>query len=606
MKTLSQKRFLLFWIIIFSFAVLAAFPGSNLLAQEQEDILFKALKDELTRSVEKLQLKDLERPYYVEYTVEDATTFIIEAEFGAVVKSEKNRSRLLRVDLRVGSYDFDSSGFMGRRFPYSMINRPQNLVLEDDYAALRHDIWLMTDIAYKQALELLAEKRSFIKTKIQPEEIPDFSREEATTYMGPKVKAEFDKISWEETLCRMSAIFRKFPAIYDSSINMSVKFSNRYFINSEDSIVRQPVTIVSLHSRAFTQAPDGMMLRHFVPYSVASLDQLPSEKEMTASIQKMAEELTALTSAPVLENYLGPVLLTGQAACELFAQVLVPHLSGHRSPLMEEQRMAATMGESKLANRLNRRVLPTFFDVADDPTQKMFQKKPLIGFYKVDDQGVLVKPVTLIERGFLRTLLMSRRPRKEIPQSNGHGRAIEIGLASAQIGNLFIKTIQGKSYAELKKELINLCREQEMSFGLLIKTLDNPAITGTGTSYPSYMMGGGSQEEPLTRPVLVYKVSAEDGREELVRGLTVGELTVRMLREIVATGKDYHINNRLMSPGGIMRIFMPYALMFGSVGTVGIPTSIIAPSVLFEELEFKKLSGPQQRPAFLKHPFFKK
>jgi len=327
---------------------------------------------------------------------------------------------------------------------------------------------------------------------------------------------------------------------------------------------------------------------------------------MVASIRNMAEELTALTSAPILEKYLGPVLMTGQAACELFAQVLVPHLSGDRSPLVEEERMAAMIGESKLANRLNRRILPNFFNIVDDPAQKTFNKKPLIGFYKVDDQGVLAGPVTLVEKGFLRTLLMSRRPRKEIPRSNGHGRAIEIGSANAQIGNLFVQTDEGKSIAELKKVLIELCREQEMSFGLLVKMLDNPIITGGGTSYPSYMMGAGTQEEPLTHPILVYKVLAESGREELVRGMTVGELTVRMLREIVAAGKDYHVSNRLMSPGGIMRMFMPYAYVFGSAGTVGIPTSVIAPSVLFEELEFKKLSGPQQKPAFLTHPFFKK
>jgi len=266
MKRLGQKRFLLLWVIIFSLTLLIVFPVSNLLAQEQEDVLMRALKDELKRSMEKLQLKDLEKPYYVEYAVEDATTFITEAKFGAIVKSDKDRSRLLRVNLRVGNYDFDNSGFMSIRSPYSMIGRPQELVLEDDYTALRHDIWLVTDGAYKQALEQLAEKRSFIKTKIQPEEIPDFSREEVTTFMGPKVKAEFDRKQWEETISRLSSIFRQFPAIYDSSVRLNIKFANRYFINSEGSRLRQPVTLVSLYSRAFTQASDGMMLRHFVPF----------------------------------------------------------------------------------------------------------------------------------------------------------------------------------------------------------------------------------------------------------------------------------------------------------------------------------------------------
>jgi len=603
----KQSRFIFLWLFLINCALSVVIPASNLSAQQQEDVLLKALKDEMSRSMEKLQLKDMEKPYYIEYAVEDAETFVIKAEFGAIVESDQDRSRVLRVDLRVGSYDLDNSEFAGGSSPYSMIGgRPTQLVLEDDYAALRHDIWLATDGAYKQALEQLAAKRSFIKTKVQPEEIPDFSREEATKTIVPKRLLKFDRKKWKEALRRLSAIFREFPVIYDSSISLNVRFSHKYFINSEGTISHQPANLVSLYVRAATQASDGMGLKHFVPYYGISLEHLPSEKEMAASIRKMAEELTALTSAPVLEKYLGPVLVTGQAASELFAQVLAPQLSGQRPPLMEQQQMAAMMIESKLATRLNRRVLPSFFTVVDDPTQKTYEKHQLIGFYEVDDQGVPARPVTLIERGILKTLLMSRRPSKEISQSNGHGRAMQIGSPSVQIGNLFVQTSEGKSFAELKQELVDLCQDQGLSCGLLIKKFDNPSITGRDFSLSSFSMGGGPQQEMVTPPILVYKVYVEDGREELVRGVTVAEMSVRMLRDIVAVGKDYYVSNKLTAGGGIMGLFFSYAFRFGEAGAFGIPTTVIAPSVLFEEVELKKPGGAQQKPAFLKHPFFKK
>jgi predicted Zn-dependent protease len=461
-------------------------------------------------------------------------------------------------------------------------------------------MWLATDGAYKQALEQLAAKRSFIKTKVQPEEIPDFSREEATKTIAPKKLLTFDQKKWEGALRRLSAIFREFPVIYDSSISLNVRFSHKYFINSEGTVSHQPANLVSLYARAATQASDGMGLKHFVPSYGTSLEQLPPEKEMAASIRKMAEELTALTSAPVLEKYLGPVLVTGQAAGELFAQVLAPQLSGQRSPLMEQQQMAAMMTESKLASRLNRRVLPSFFTVVDDPTQKTYEKQQLIGSYKVDDQGVPARPVTIIERGVLKTLLMSRRPSKEISQSNGHGRAMQIGSPSVQIGNLFVQTTEGKSFAELKQELIDLCQDQGLSYGLLIKKFDNPSITGREFSLSSFSMRRGLQQELVTPPILVYKVFVEDGMEELVRGVIVAEMSVRMLKDIVAVGKDYYVNNKLMAGGGMMRLFFSYAFR------LGIPTTVIAPSVLFEEVELKKPGGAQQKPVFLTHPFFKK
>ncbi len=603
MMRLKQSRFVFLWIFILSCVLSIVIPVSNLNAQRQQDVLLKALKDEMNRSMEKLQLKDMEKPYYIEYAVDDAETFMIKAVFGAIVESDHDRSRLLRIGLRVGSYDLDNSEFAGGRSPYAMIGgRPTQLVLEGDYLALRHDIWLATDGAYKQALEQLAAKRAFIKTKVQPEEIPDFSREEATKTIAPRSKRllAFDQKKWKKTVSRLSSIFREFPDIYDSSISLNVRFSHKYFINSEGTVSHQPANLVSLYVRAATQASDGMGLKHFVPSYGTSLEQLLPEKEIAASIRKMAEELTALTSAPVLDKYLGPVLVTGQAAGELFAQVLAPHLSGQRSPLMEQQQMAAMMTESKLASRLNRRVLPSFFTVVDDPTQKTYEKHQLIGSYKVDDQGVPARPVTIIERGVLKTLLMSRRPSKEISQSNGHGRAMQIGSPSVQIGNLFVQTTEGKSFAELKQEMIDLCQDQGLSYGLVIKKFDNPSISGREFSLSSFSMRGGLQQELVTPPILAYKVFIEDGREELVRGVIVTEMSVRMLKDIVAVGKDYYVNNKLTSGGGMMRLFFSYA--FG----LGIPTTVIAPSVLFEEVELKKPGGAQQKPVFLKHPFFKK
>lgn len=593
-------------VFLISCALSVAILVSDLSAQQQEDILLKALKDELTRSMEKLQLKDMEKPYYIEYSVIDIETFEIKAAFGSIVKSEREGNRLLRVEVRVGNYDLDNSQFISQSLMFSVIPSTRQLVLEDDYLALRRDLWLATDQAYKQALEQLAQKQAYIKTKIQAEEIPDFSQEKALTAVDPRKPIKIDQKELEEGLRRLSAIFREFPAIYSSSMSLYVKAVHKYFINSEGTVVRQPAPLAALLIRATTQAPDGMILKHFIPFYGMSIEQLPSEKEVSTAIRNMAEELTALTSAPVLENYLGPVLVTGQAASELFAQVLAPHLSGERPPLMEQQQLAAMMPESKLARRLNRRVLPSFITVVDDPTQETYAEHPLIGYYKVDDQGVLAQPVTLIENGVLKTLLMSRRPRKEILQSNGHARTMEIGSPSAQIGNLFVKTTEGKSLAELKQELIDLCRDQGLSYGLLVNKVDNPNISGRELAISAFSMRGVQQQETMTAPVLAYKVYVEDGREELVRGVNVGEMTVTMLKDIVATGKDYHVNNKLSGGGGVMGAFFSYASMFGDVGAVGIPTSVIAPPVLFEEVELKKPTGPQRKPAFLKHPFFKK
>ena len=577
-------------------------------AAGQPDVLLRAMQDELARSTGTLQLEELERPYFIEYAVVDTESTVLEATFGASVRENQSHMRSLRVDVRVGSRELDNSEFLGMRSMFSMGSLPRSLVREDDYDALRHDLWLATDAAYKEALEQLAQKRAFIQNRVQDEPVPDFSDEGAFVLIEPPAESAFDEEAWRETVRRLSEVFREHPAIDESSVTLRVETSNRYLVNSDGSMVRQPASLAVLYARAATRAPDGMRLKHFVPFYERAVEDLPAAAELEAAVRSMASELTALAAAPVLDDYIGPVLVSGQASSELFAQVLGAQLSGHRPPLLEDERMGAMMRSSNLANRLNRRVLPASFDVVDDPTREAFAGEPLIGSYAVDDQGVRAQPVTLIEGGVLRTLLMSRRPRTEIPQSNGHGRAGAFGSPTAQVGNLFVRSEGGLSAEELKEELIALAEDAGLDHGLLIRMVDDPGISGTDPLSMSsilLMAQGGSTQSQLTRPILAYKVYVEDGREELVRGLGFRDVSVRSLRDIVASGEDQYVNNRFLtsSGGGLLGTFS--AVISPALGGPGgIPAAVVAPPVLFEELEIERAGGAQQTPALLEHPYF--
>ena len=273
--------------------------------------------------------------------------------------------------------------------------------------------------------------------------------------------------------------------------------------------------------------------------------------------------------------------------------------------------MAAMMPSSDLGNRLNRRVLPASFDVVDDPTQAAFAGEALIGGYAVDDQGVRSQPVTLVDGGILRTLLMSRRPRNETPQSNGHGRAGAFGSASAQPGNLFVRAEGGLSAEVLKVELIDLARDIGLDYGLLNHRARRSRNHRDRPCEPVsifLLMQGGASQAQLTSPILAYKVYVEDGRKELVRGLGFRDVSVRSLRDIVASGEDQYVNNRFLEPGGSglfrsLGAFIPSR--FGGPGGQGIPAAVVAPSVLFEELEIERIGGPQQAPTLMGHPYFR-
>ncbi len=113
----------------------------------------RALSDELARSMSELHLGDESRPYYLGYTVYDLEQASVNATLGALTASHAYRGRILRTDLRVGDPSFDNSNFEGGA-------RVETVPIEDDYAALRRELWLRTDEAYKAALETLARKRA--------------------------------------------------------------------------------------------------------------------------------------------------------------------------------------------------------------------------------------------------------------------------------------------------------------------------------------------------------------------------------------------------------------------------------------------------------------
>jgi predicted Zn-dependent protease len=578
-----------------------------LMSGENKDVIIDAMTDELTRSMKSLQIEKMEKPYFLGYTISDNWQLGIEADFGSLSKSGVRRNRRLKVELRVGSYQLDNTGFYGRRAMFSSIRgRSRNIVVENDYNAIRHDIWLETDTVYKAALEQLAAKNAFIKNQAQTEEIPDFSKEKSVQLVAPRKTLEVDREKWEKTVKNLSAIFRKFPAIHESGVKFQVKVNHKYYVNSEGTVFRQPETLVSLVAFAATQAADGMKLKHYIPFYAPTVEALPREDQLAVGIRKMAEELTALASAPVVEEYIGPVLFTQQASAELFSQVLAPHLSGQRPPLSEEPRMAQMVPSSKLVQRLNRNVLPREISITDDPTRTVFEKESLIGSYQIDDQGVTARPVKLVEAGVLKTLLMSRRPRKKIANSNGHARAGSRGKTGVQIGNLFITADKGKTYKQLKKELLELCEDQQLPFGLIIKSVDNPTITGVDFSITSLMMRSSQTTPQMTSPVMMYRVFVKDGREELVRGISLSELTVGDLKDIAAVGKDYYVHHRLLTGARGMSSYFSFIFSMSGEGDMGIPGSIVAPSVLFEELEFKKTTETRKNPPLLPHPFFPK
>ncbi|MBZ5671210.1 MAG: hypothetical protein LAO04_15955 [Acidobacteriia bacterium] len=534
-------------------------------ARAADDVVMKAMRDELDRSMRQLQLEKLDKPYFIAYRVQDRTQLSASATFGALLSGGISRARYLTVQVRVGDYQRDNSNFLAFPLHANGLTETLPLPIDDDYQELRRQIWLATDGAYKAALETLSRKRAALENRTTRENLPDFSREQPTTALEPPSPVKMDLARAEALVRDLSAIFRQQPEIFTSSTSLEVSDTRSWYFNSEGSVTTQELSAANLMAGAQTQAVDGMMLPDWVMASAHSMEELPSESELAVQIRAMADRLTRLRHAPLVDRYTGPVLFDGGAGPELFSQVLAPKFLDMRVPASNNLQIEtyAAQSASKFQDRLGARVLPTFLSVVDDPTRPSYQGTPLLGGHTVDDEGVRARPTTLVEKGLLKTLLATRDPVSGIPQSTGSFRAF-----GAQPSNLIVAVENGKSQQELKDQLLSLVKQRNKEFGIEVRRVGRE----------------------------IYKVYP-DGHEELVRQGQFDGLDEAAFKDLAAASRDLSVHT------------IPFAAYAGRLymGQPGMPlVSFVVPSLLFEDLTLKPTAGELPKLPLSKPPFFDK
>jgi TldD protein len=501
-------------------------------ATVQSDPLLKAMREELDRSKSQLKMDNVPAPYYIEYRLSDVDEYSAEAAFGALRQDQRMQGRSLRVVVRVGDYKQDSYYGPGT----GMVTFAPR---DDDSIALRRELWLATDRAYKIASEALASKKAVLSQYTADQPFDDFARAPALESVGPFVKLDFSPAPWKETLEKVTNLYRSDAKIQSLSAYLRFRAVNDYFVNTEGTSTRQGYTVYSLNLSAETQADDGMELGRSPFYVGGGASELPSQEKLLAETAKMLQSLKDLREAPLVEeDYRGPILFSNDAASDILDGMIGSNILGIRPKPGDSAR---TTGE--FSSNYKGRVLPAFLSVVDDPTMKSFDGKSLIGSYQIDEEGVRVTSLPVIKDGVLVEYLLGRMPIRDFTDSNGHGRAAPGQSPSPNIGNLILQPKESSSPAELKKKLIEMCKQEGKPYGYYAETL---------VGY---------------NPRLLYRVYVSDGHEELVRGAIFNELDTRTLRSnLVAAGNDPLVSNR----------------------EGAIPTTVISPSILFDELEVKR------------------
>jgi hypothetical protein len=537
-------------------------------------VLEEAIQIEVDRAMTGLALPNQPRPHHISVIVGDAQTAEVWASDGALTLTDDSRPRFMRVDVRVGTPELDSGNFQ------AAFGRRQGMVLrglgrEDEELALRREVWIALDRAYKGATETLAAKLAARRGRDLSYTTDFAPAEPARSDKPPARQTDFTEL--QSTVLALSKAVTNSDFIEVNEVGGAAGHYRSLFYDTAGTRLWRDNSKLVIRASVQAKAEDGSTLVNNRSWIAQDLSGLPPIETMTQELREAASWLNQARKNQPDREYLGPVLFAPAASAELFRQLLQPQICG--TPPMESAPENASQDARPIPTaRIGRRLLPSGWRVTDDA-----QGHPeLVGAMSHDYEGVPTRAVSLVEDGVLRDVLMSRTPRSDRDQSTGHARGMATDRFEAMPTQVNIAPGKARSWKRLRRQALSMAKSAGLSHVMIVKRLAPPSMEEN----LEFSITGDEPMAGLTTPTEVVKLYA-DGREEPVRGLRFVGADRRTLRDIVAAGRTQAPVQMLDVPGGSDR--------FGWGWFEGLGVSWAVPPVLIDEMELHARSGGEAR-----------
>jgi len=536
-------------------------------AQERSGVL-NAMETEMKRTINALSTAT-PAPYFLSYSITEVSSTLISASMGSLDADLTSKRRILDVDLRVGSYKLDNTrSIRGVAFEMGRGTRGVELPITDDEKAIRSVIWSATDKAYKSAAERYGKVITNLQVKVKEEDSSaDLSQEQAHQYIGAIEPLTFDTTLWRERARKLSGMCAGREHILTGRVTFQAENLVKYFVNSEGSRIQTSEPIVKMFVIVKSKADDGMSLPLYESYAAYSAGRLPSMQALEADVTRLLDLCVQLRTAPLMETYTGPAILSGRSSGVFFHEIFGHRVEGHRQKDVNSSQTFKPF--------LNKEILPDFISVIFDPTKKELQGKDIVGAFAYDDEGMPGKRVIAVDSGVFKNFLTNRAPIEHFPHSNGHGRR-QAGLKTVtRQSNLIVEASRQVPYDSLRALLRRECIKQNKEFGLLFEDIQG-GFTFTGRTVPNAFN---------VQPLVVYKIYADARPDELVRGVDLIGTPLTTFNNIVAAADDLGIFNGVCG-----------------AESGGVPVSASSPSLLVSTIEVQKKQKSQAKPPLLSDP----
>ena len=528
--------------------------------------LVDILSSELERNFKILKEKGEPPPYFAAYAITEEQQESIDASSGAVVGRDSTNSRTLDVTVRAGTMQFDNyhrnqrdPAYFTGGLPVSVDNNPD---------AIKRFLWAETDRVYRMASQRLLRLRTDQDVKVKPDDPSgDFSFAEPQIHTATPASLQFSTPLWEPKVRAWSKMFTVYPEILNSRVSVLGRRETKYFVNTEGTQLEHGRQFSRITISARAKHADGMDLIASETFEADTMQRLPKDQVVKTAVDKAAADLLGLLKAPETEPFVGPAILSGKASGVFFHEIFGHRIEGHRQ---KDEGEGQTFTKS-----VGKNVLPEFLSVIFDPTQHHLAGSDLHGWYDYDDEGVKAQPVNLVEKGILKTFLLSRSPIQGFPASNGHGRRQPGAEIVSRQSNLIVESSKKVPEKQLRQMLLAEVKRQNKPYGLYFEK-----VTGGYTT-----TGRAGLQAFTVMPLMVFRVYTDGRPDELVRGVDIVGTPLASFAKIMATSD-------------IPEVFNGYC----GAESGYVPVSAISPALLVSEIEVQKKSKARDLRPFLSRP----
>lgn len=544
----------------------------SILAFGATDAFVEASQLEIERALA-LALPDQPIPHWIQiHGIEEHRHTLI-AQMGALQINAPRHIRIARVDLRVGTAQLDNTNF--QTFGSQDGLTIKRLPTSDNVLALRRELWLALDSAYKGATEQYSLKQAALEGHPPPEG-PDLL---AAPIVNEDIPFEYQiqTDSVKEWIKELSQPYRNPNRFEEFNVAFRQVEKQHTVVSSEGTTVRFPERYSVLVVEAVRRSADGEKHASLRSWVVQDPTSLTEQASTTQAVNAFTDWLIGLDNAPQEADYLGPVIFEAAASAELFRQLLPPEISG-TPPESEAPDGFGALPKPIASSRVGRRLLPLGWSVND----LTLSEKDQVGHYKYDFEGTPVKDVTLVEDGVVRDLLMTRVPREGFTESTGHGRSSNYRRHVARPGVIEITPKKRLSSRKFHKTAIRMAKQTGKNYVLVVRQLTPLPLENEF----EIAFSGDGPLAGLTQANEIYRLYA-DGHTEPVHSMKFIGVDRRVMRDIVAAGQQSDWIGMLDED--------PSAGRHGMGAFTGTPASWSAPAILVGELELHTQSSHEEK-----------